>query len=132
MILMLLFVVPCIAFYSSQRIRLSVATLRLSTDEMIHLIPANSSKEEALQLLATLKDADSKLLVKDFALAMKDNELEKSLLKVKSLEKDLIQANSACTSRGIFEFALKASQDELGLAGHFNAKKVCTEIENCK
>lgn len=123
--------------------------LHLSTDDIINLIPENCTKNESLRLLASfnqiqndllLKDKHSeiKLLLKDreIKLLLKVNEIGKRDATISALEKELIQAINACTSRGIFRFALKNCQDELDVPGmmfqEFNAKSVCTAIHNCK
>jgi len=119
------------------------------------------TKNDALKLMAAfqsiteeLKDKDIALKDKDIAfielssektIALKDKDIiiveimkEKDITiaaqanQIGSLERVILESKSACTSRGIFEFALKASQAELQLKGVFNAKTVCEEIAKRK
>ena len=96
-------------------------------------------RDKEIAQLITLKDKDKVLNDKDIALVCKDRDhvialKEKDIMiaaqanQIGSLEKEILESRSACTSRGIFEFALKASQTELQLKGTFNAKAVCDEI----
>ena len=80
------------------------------------------------------KEFERKLLESELKHLQNESEL-KFQLKDKEITHHRQQAlvmKSACTSRGIFEYVLKAVHAELGLVGKFNARQVCDEIIKCK
>jgi hypothetical protein len=82
-------------------------------------------KEKELELESMKKEKEIDYL--KHQLIMKDRENE-----IKTLARALLESQSACTSRGIFEFVLKGIFSELNMKGNFNAKAVCDEFVKCK
>ena len=122
----------------------------LSTDEFVKIIPDGITKTEAINLLKQFTDQELKFLESELRVQQKEIErklLESELkhmqnvseLKFQLKDQEIIHhrqqaliMKSACTSRGIFEYVLKAVHAELGLVGKFNARQVCDEIIKCK
>ena len=130
-----------------------------STDEFLKIIPDEITKTQAINLLKQFTDQERKFLEselrvqqKEFERKLLESELERKLLEseLKHLQNEselkfqlkdneithhrqqALVMKSACTSRGIFEYVLKAVHAELGLVGKFNARQVCDEIIKCK
>ena len=133
----------------------------LSTDEFLKIIPDEITKTQAINLLKQFTDQERKFLESELRVQQKESELrvqqKEFELRVQLLESELkhlkneselkfqlkdneithhrqqaLVMKSACTSRGIFEYVLKAVHAELGLVGKFNARQVCDEIIKCK
>ena len=125
-----------------------------STDEFLKIIPDKITKTQAINLLKQFTDQELRVQQKESELRVQQKESE---LRVQLLESELkhlkneselkfqlkdneithhrqqaLVMKSACTSRGIFEYVLKAVHAELGLVGKFNARQVCDEIIKCK
>ena len=111
------------------------------------LIPKETSTEQAVKLFKTIFDLEieTQRKLNELKLQMKDSENELKLqikvyeseIKCKNQEilfltRNILSLNFACTSRGIFEYVLKAAHAELKLPENFNAHSVCDQIIACK
>ena len=115
----------------------------LSTDEFLKIIPDEITKTQAINLLKQFTDQERKFLESELRVQLLESELKhlknESELKFQLKDNEIthhrqqaLVMKSACTSRGIFEYVLKAVHAELGLVGKFNARQVCDEIIKCK
>ena len=139
----------CLAFLNkisrSSPLRQCNTRCYLSTDEFLKIIPDEITKTQAINLLKQFTDQELRVQQKESELRVQLLESELKHLKNESELKFQLKDNeithhrqqalvmkSACTSRGIFEYVLKAVHAELGLVGKFNARQVCDEIIKCK
>lgn len=112
----------------------------LTSTEIINIISSKLPINETLEIQKALlkmendHEKDRELILKDHELILKDQkhnhdiELVKKNAEISSLVAEGLRRSSACTSRGILEFALKACYIELGGKGSFNAFKACEKL----
>jgi hypothetical protein len=104
----------------------------LTSTEIINIISSKLPINETLKVQKALLEME-----KDHELMLKDHkhnydiELVKKNAEIASLVAEGLRRSSACTSRGILEFALKACYIELGLKGSFNACRACEQLVRC-
>ena len=137
----------CLAFLNkisrSSPLRQCNTRCYLSTDEFLKIIPDKITKTQAINLLKQFTDQERKFLESELRVQLLESELKhlknESELKFQLKDNEIthhrqqaLVMKSACTSRGIFEYVLKAVHAELGLVGKFNARQVCDEIIKCK
>ena len=101
--------------------------LYISTEEFLKLIPKETSTEQAVKLFKTIQDLELQIQIKDYESDIKCKNQE-----IVYLTQNILSSNFACTSRGIFEYVLKAANSELKLPKNFNARSVCDQIIACK
>lgn len=101
----------------------------ISVNQFLELISPNATLNQKLTLFEIIKDFE---IEKKATATMNLLELAKKDFEIASLERQLLYSNQACTSRGIFEHALKGCQVELQLKGAFNARTVCAAVNECE
>ena len=123
--------------------------LYISTEEFMKLIPKETSTEQAVKLYKTIQETETerkltekltelKLQMKDYENELKlqikdyESEIKYRNQEILFLTQKILSSNFACTSRGIFEYVLKAANSELKLPKNFNARSVCDQIIACK
>lgn len=108
------------------------ATAIMEARKNLEIVEANKATEvmEARKSLEVVKAN----MATEVMQARKNLEIAKAEYcgQIKALEAQVLQVSSACTSRGIYEFALKGCHSELGIKGTFNASSVCKALIDCE
>ena len=115
----------------------------LSPSEIFEMITPKLSSNESMKIFRSLVEMElessfnTTLLIKDHKIEMMKKDYDFQVLKQKfeyeiaSLEATILQETSACTARGILEYALKACHAELGEKGTCNAYRACEVLVKC-
>lgn len=107
-----------------------------ATRQKLNLLAAFVKSLDNTEIVKAQKDLEILKVQKDIEIlkVQKDMKIAESQFcaEIKALEANVLKLSSACTSRGIFEFALKGVYSELGLKGTFNASAVCKVLIDCE
>ena len=98
--------------------------LFLSTEEFLKIIPKNFPLEESIEYFKKLSDMEKKYEILRIE-RQNAYEIQQREKEITSLHQKLIVANMACTSRGIFEYVLKAANPNPYI---FDARRVRAHV----
>jgi hypothetical protein len=89
----------------------------------------NSMKEMEIQKLNSMKEMEIQYLKEELKIQKLNSTHQ---LEMTIAAHDSIISQSACTSRGIFEYYLKGVFSEFKLKGAYNSRAACDELVKCK